>query len=31
LRSIDQPGGEQLRADFLSDLRLVAKKLASLK
>ena len=31
LRSIDQPGGEQLRADFLSDLRLVAKKLAALK
>src|SRR3954451_21881121 len=31
LRSIDQPGGEQLRADFLSDLRLVAKKLAKLR
>jgi DNA polymerase len=31
LRSIDIPGGDQLRQDFLSDLKLVAKRLASLK
>jgi uracil-DNA glycosylase len=31
LRAMQQPGGEQLRADFLADLRLVAKKLSQLK
>jgi uracil-DNA glycosylase len=31
LRSIHHPGEEQLRRDFLSDLRLVAEKLAELK
>jgi uracil-DNA glycosylase family protein len=31
LRSIDIPGGDQLRHDFLADLKLVARKLASLK
>jgi uracil-DNA glycosylase len=31
LRAIHQPGEEQLRRDFLSDLRLVAEKLAELK
>jgi uracil-DNA glycosylase len=31
LRSTHQPGGEQLREDFLADLRLVARKLAGLK
>jgi len=30
LRAIHQPGEEQLRRDFLADLRLVAKKLAEL-
>jgi DNA polymerase len=31
LRAIDQSGGEQLRTDFLADLRLVAKRLRELK
>jgi uracil-DNA glycosylase len=31
LRAIHQPGEDQLRRDFLSDLRLVAEKLAELK
>jgi uracil-DNA glycosylase len=31
LRSIDQPGEDQLRSDFLSDLKLVATKLSELK
>jgi uracil-DNA glycosylase len=31
LRAIDQPGIEQLRADFLADLRLVARHLAELE
>jgi len=31
LRATHQPGGEQLREDFLADLRLVARKLAELK
>jgi hypothetical protein len=31
LRAIDLPGGEELRRHFLSDLRLVAKRLHELK
>jgi uracil-DNA glycosylase len=31
LRAMDQPEGEQLRDDFLADLKLVARKLAELK
>ncbi len=31
LRATHQPGEEQLRRDFLADLRLVAEKLAELK
>jgi len=31
LRAIHDPGGEQLRAEFLADLRLVARKLHALK
>jgi len=31
LRAMDQPDGERIRDDFLSDLRLVAAKLATLK
>jgi DNA polymerase len=31
LRAIKMPGGEQLRAEFLADLRLVARKLNALK
>lgn len=31
LRATHQPGGEQLREDFLADLRLVARKLTELK
>jgi uracil-DNA glycosylase family protein len=31
LRSIDQPGEDQLRSEFVADLKLVARKLAQLK
>jgi uracil-DNA glycosylase len=31
LRSIDIPGGDELRENFLADLKLVARKLAELK
>jgi DNA polymerase len=31
LRSLNEPAGEQMQADFLADLRLVAEKLAELK
>ena len=31
LRSLNEPGGEQMQADFLADLRLVAEKLDELE
>jgi uracil-DNA glycosylase len=31
LRSIDLPGSDQLRKDFLADLKLIARRLAALK
>jgi DNA polymerase len=31
LRAIHQPGGEQLRADFLSDLQMVAQQLHAMR